>query len=72
MDQAYLTGVKTIDSPFIQKITFVIRMEIGDVVIEYYDADASVPLILPPRYQAIFMSKLVPGQNVKVACLMNS
>jgi hypothetical protein len=38
----------------------------GYTVIGFYDANAPVPLIYPPQYQAIVMSRLVPGQILKV------
>lgn len=41
-------------------------MKVGYFVIGFYDANAPVPLIFPPQYQAIVMSRLVPGVNVKV------
>lgn len=41
-------------------------MAAGDTVIGFYDANAPVPLIYPPQYPAIVMSKLSPAQNVKV------
>jgi hypothetical protein len=43
-----------------------IMISVGNIVIGFYDANAPVPLIYPPQYQAIVISKLVPGQNVKV------
>lgn len=43
-----------------------IMMAVGDIVIGFYDADAPVPLIFPPQFRAIVMSRLVLGQNVKV------
>ena len=42
------------------------QMKIGYTVIGFYDANAPVPLIFPPQYQAIVMSRLVPDINVKV------
>jgi hypothetical protein len=39
---------------------------VGDPVIGFYDANAPVPLIYPPQYQAIVMAKVTVGQNVKV------
>jgi len=38
----------------------------GDIITAYYDADAPVPLIYPPRFQAIVVSKQEPNQMVKV------
>lgn len=43
-----------------------ITMAVGDPVIGFYDINAPVPLIFPPQFTAIVMSKLVLGQNVKV------
>ncbi len=37
----------------------------GDQVTGFYDGDAPVPLIYPPRYDAIAMVKDLPYQNVK-------
>ena len=39
---------------------------VGDKVTGYYDANAPVPLIFPPQYQALVMVKFNPLQNVKV------
>lgn len=39
---------------------------VGDMVVGFYDANAPVPLIYPPQYRAIVISRLVLGQNVKV------
>lgn len=41
-------------------------MKVGYAVIGFYDSNAPVPLIYPPQYQAIVMSRLIRGQNVKV------
>ena len=38
----------------------------GDEVTGFYDANAPVPLIYPPQYNAIVMSKIVPNYTVKV------
>ncbi len=38
----------------------------GDMVTGFYDANAPIPLIYPPQYQAIVMARVVPYQNVKV------
>lgn len=38
----------------------------GDIVIGFYDANAPVPLIYPPQYNAIVMALYTPNQNVKV------
>ncbi|MGW6193196.1 hypothetical protein ACWFRC_21330 [Bacillus cereus] len=47
---------------FIDYVTVVI----GDKVSGFYDANAPVPLIFPPQFQAIVMAKYKPHQNVKV------
>lgn len=39
---------------------------VGDKVTGYFDANAPVPLIYPPQYQAIIMVKSTQGKNVKV------
>ncbi len=44
-----------------------VTMKVGDFVIGFYDLNAPVPLIYPPQFQAIVMSRLLPGQNVKVS-----
>lgn len=41
-------------------------LKVGDLVIGFYDATAPVPLIYPPRYEAIVMSRVSPYKNVKV------
>lgn len=41
-------------------------MSVGDIVIGFYDAYAPVPLIFPPQFRAIVMSRLALGKNVKV------
>lgn len=41
-------------------------LKVGDLVVGFYDANAPVPLIYPPQYQAIVMAKLIYGQNIKV------
>jgi len=43
-----------------------VMMTVGNVVIGFYDADAPVPLIYPPQYQAIVMARISQYQNVKV------
>ncbi|MCE4050746.1 MULTISPECIES: hypothetical protein [Bacillaceae] len=37
----------------------------GDRVTGFYDGNAPVPLIYPPRYEAIAIAKELPYQNVK-------
>lgn len=39
---------------------------VGDRVTGFYDADAPVPLIFPPQYRAVVMTKDNPYQNVTV------
>lgn len=39
---------------------------VGDWVTGYSDANAAVPLIYPPQYQALVMTRFTAGQNVKV------
>ncbi|MFD1019513.1 hypothetical protein [Thalassobacillus hwangdonensis] len=41
-------------------------VNVGDGVTGYYDRNAPVPLIYPPRYQALVLVKESPGMNVKV------
>lgn len=43
-----------------------VMLAAGDPVIGFYDANAPVPLIYPPQYQAVVMAKAAAGQNVKV------
>ncbi|RKD33426.1 hypothetical protein BET03_09230 [Thermohalobacter berrensis] len=43
-----------------------VTMAVGDAVIGFYDINAPVPLIFPPQFRAIVISKLIPGHNVKV------
>lgn len=38
----------------------------GDMITGFYDANAPIPLIYPPQYQAIVIARAVPCQNVKV------
>ncbi len=41
-------------------------LAIGDCVIGFYDANAPVPAIYPPQYEAVVMAKTSPYKNVKV------
>ncbi len=41
-------------------------VSVGDMVTGYYDANAPVPLIFPPRFRAIVMAKDNLYENVKV------
>jgi hypothetical protein len=43
-----------------------IMLRTGDYVTGFYDADAPVPLIYPPQYQAIVMARNSELRNVKV------
>lgn len=43
-----------------------ITMEVGYDVIGFYDADAPVPLIYPPQYEALVMARSTRAQNIKV------
>ncbi|WP_078381891.1 hypothetical protein [Sutcliffiella halmapala] len=42
------------------------RVSIGDRITGYHDANAPVPLIYPPRYNALIIVKENNSQNVKV------
>lgn len=42
-------------------------VRVGDQITGYFDGDAPVPLIYPPRYQALVIVKESPNQNVKVS-----
>lgn len=43
-----------------------VTVKVGDLVTGYYDANAPVPAIFPPQYQALVMNINSPFQNVKV------
>jgi hypothetical protein len=43
-----------------------VMVRVGDKVTGFYDANAPVPLIFPPRFQAIVMSRDTQYRNVKV------
>ena len=43
-----------------------VMVVVGDQVTGYYDANAPVPLIYPPQYQALVMVEDDANQNVKV------
>lgn len=54
----------------VSRDTYFVRHEtvrIGDRVTGFYDANAPTPLIYPPQYQAIVMSKVSPNYFVKVS-----
>ena len=57
--------VNFIAAPYTYFIDNVCLM-VGDPVTGFYDANAPVPMIYPPQYQAIVMTKISPSQNVKV------
>lgn len=42
------------------------KVAVGDKITGFYDANAPVPLIFPPQFQAIVIAKYTPHQNVKV------
>ena len=41
-------------------------LSVGDVVIGFYDANAPIPFIYPPQYEAVVMARVSRYQNVKV------
>jgi hypothetical protein len=43
-----------------------VMVKVGDKVTGFYDGNAPVPLIFPPRFQAIVMARNTPYENVKV------
>jgi len=43
-----------------------VRVQVGDKVIGFYDANAPVPLIFPPQFRAIVMEKDIPYYNIKI------
>lgn len=43
-----------------------VMLTLGDMVTGFYDANAPVPLIFPPQFNAIIMVRDTPYQNVKV------
>ncbi|WP_331681756.1 hypothetical protein [Romboutsia sp.] len=43
-----------------------VMVAVGDKVTGFYDANAAVPLILPPQFQAIVMARDNQYKNVKV------
>ena len=67
----------TVESEPNQMVNFVVApttyfvdhaiISIGDVVSGYYDANAPVPLIYPPQFAALVISKKTPGQFVTVS-----
>ncbi|MGH4124620.1 MAG: hypothetical protein ACREV6_16985 [Clostridium sp.] len=43
-----------------------VMVRLGDNVTGFFDANAPVPLIFPPQFQAIIMTRNTPYKNVKV------
>lgn len=41
-------------------------IQIGDMIVGFYDANAPVPLIFPPQFRAIVIARDTPYRNVKV------
>jgi hypothetical protein len=41
-------------------------LSVKDVVIGFYDANAPIPFIYPPQYEAVVMARVSRYQNVKV------
>jgi hypothetical protein len=62
MDGAIVNFVVSPTTYFIDHV----MVSVGDNVTGFYDANAPVPLIFPPRFQAIVMAIDMPYQNVKV------
>ena len=65
VDNGNGTQVNFVVSPttyFIDNVT----MMLGDIVTGFYDGNAPTPLIFPPQFRAIVMTKDEPYQNVKV------
>ena len=65
VDDGYGNVVNFVISPTTYFVDHVM-VKVGDRVTGYYDANAPVPLIYPPQYQALVMVKDNPHQNVKV------
>jgi hypothetical protein len=55
--------VVTPDTYFVDHET----LRVGYQVIGFYDANAPVPLIYPPQYEALVMARVTRGRNVEVA-----
>jgi hypothetical protein len=62
MDGAIVNFVVSPTTYFIDHV----MVRVGDRVTGFYDANAPVPLIFPPQFQAIVMAINIPYQNVKV------
>ncbi|ARF17472.1 hypothetical protein [Sporosarcina ureae] len=43
-----------------------VKVRVGDHVTGFYDADAATPMIYPPQFRAVVMSKDSRHENVKV------
>ena len=41
-----------------------IRLRPGMTVAAFYDGNVAVPLVYPPQYQAVIISRLSPGENI--------
>lgn len=41
-----------------------VRLRPGMLVSAFYDANVAVPLIFPPQYQAVVISRRNPGENI--------
>ena len=62
-DGSIVNFVVTPDTYFADHVT----LRVGDQVIGFYDANAPVPLIYPPQYEALVMARVTRGRNVEVA-----
>ncbi|WP_186673666.1 hypothetical protein [Sporosarcina sp. BP05] len=66
VDDRHGTSVNFVVAPttyFVDHVT----VAVGDRITGFYDANAPVPFIYPPQYQALVMAKDTPYQHVKVA-----
>jgi hypothetical protein len=61
-DGSMVNFIVTPATYFVDHVTVAVR----DQVIGFYDANAPVPMIYPPQYQAVVMAKVTAGQSVKV------
>ena len=62
-DGSIVNFVVTPDTYFVDHVT----LRVGDQVIGFYDANAPVPMIYPPQYEALVMARVTRGRNVEVA-----